>query len=81
MVGAGDRYLHPFGADRPQTSGPVLQSVAQAPHRLGGRARPRRAACLAHPGRGLTRRHAHPPDRRVRLARPLPGAAAAGGRA
>src|SRR6476619_1686880 len=54
MVGEGGRYLHSFGAGRPQASVPVLQSVHPAAHRLGGRPGARRAACLAHPGRGLT---------------------------
>src|SRR5437868_4736132 len=54
MVEAGDRHLHPFGVDRPQAAIPVLQPVHRAAHRLGGRQRSRRAACLAHSGRGLT---------------------------
>ncbi len=39
----------------PQAAVPLLQSVPEAPDRLGGRARPRRTARLADTGRGLTR--------------------------
>ena len=43
-----DTFIHSRTAD-PQAAGAVLQSLAQAPHRLGGRARPGRAARLADP--------------------------------
>src|SRR6185295_3483187 len=54
MVGARDRRPDPFGADVPEAAGAVLQPLAQAPYRLGGRVRARRAARLSGLGRGLT---------------------------
>src|ERR1044072_211686 len=56
MVGAGDRHLHPFGAAVPQAADPVRQCVDAAAHRLGRRARSRRATGLAGGGRRLTRK-------------------------